>query len=81
MNNSSSLEQSLLSAKKFMDHDRMKVGDTTQQYTTQQYSREQEPPMELLASLPPGQAPAGASHCAQFTGAPRAACEAAAAGQ
>ena len=29
----------------------------------------------------PGQSPAGASHCAQFTGAPKAACEAAAAGQ
>jgi hypothetical protein len=53
MSNLSSLEQSLLSAKKFMDHDKMKVGEATQQY-----SREQEPPMELLSSLPPGQAPA-----------------------
>ena len=55
MTNLSSLEQSLLSAKKFMDHDKMKVGDTTQQY-----SREQEPPMELLSSLPPGQVAATA---------------------
>ena len=56
MSNLSSLEESLLSAKKFMDHDRMSVGESS----TQQYSREQEPPMELLSSLPPGQAPAAA---------------------
>ena len=57
MSNLSSLEESLLSAKKFMDHDRMSVGESS----TQQYSREQEPPMELLSSLPPGQAPASAA--------------------
>jgi hypothetical protein len=54
MSNLSSLEQSLLSAKKFMDHDKMRVGEDS----TPQYSREQEPPMELLTSLPEGQAPA-----------------------
>ena len=58
MSNLSSLEQSLLSAKKFMDHDKMSVLESP---TQQQYSREQEPPMELLSSLPPGQAPASAA--------------------
>jgi hypothetical protein len=58
MSNLSSLEQSLLSAKKFMDHDKMSVVESP---TQQQYSREQEPPMELLSSLPPGQAPASAA--------------------
>ena len=56
MSNLTSLEQSLLSAKKFMDHDKMKVAEDS----TPQYSREQEPPMELLTSLPEGQAPAPA---------------------
>ena len=52
MSNLSTLEQSLLSARKFMDHDTLKMEDTSPQY-----GREQAPEMQLLSSLPPGQSP------------------------